>query len=52
MTIPTGAVTERWTFGADSRICSSPVVIGGTIYVGSQRTTLYAVAEQYPHSGL
>ncbi|PSP64235.1 hypothetical protein BRC76_01880, partial [Halobacteriales archaeon QH_8_67_36] len=49
MTTPTGAVTERWTLGADSRVCSSPVV---TVHVGSQRTTLYAVTEQYPHSDL
>jgi outer membrane protein assembly factor BamB len=34
---------ERWSFAAKAEIRSSPIIVGGVIYVGSYDENLYAV---------
>jgi len=40
---PTAAVTERWTFGTGDAVKSSPAVVDGTVYVGSDGGSVYAL---------
>jgi outer membrane protein assembly factor BamB len=40
---PDAPVTTRWQFDTDGRVYSSPVVVDGTVYVGSHDHSLYAV---------
>lgn len=40
---PTETVTPRWEFVTDGSVRSSPAVIDGTVYVGSDDGSLYAI---------
>lgn len=41
---PTGDVGGVWRFDTDRAVASSPSVVDGTVYVGSNDTTLYALS--------
>jgi outer membrane protein assembly factor BamB len=40
---PTSGVTAEWTFGTDGPVISSPAVVDGTVYVGSEDNSIYAL---------
>ncbi len=40
---PSGSLTLKWTFKADSAVVSSPTVANGVGYFGTERGTIYAV---------
>jgi outer membrane protein assembly factor BamB len=35
--------TREWTFEADARVTTAPVVAGSTVYAGTRRTGMYAL---------
>jgi PGF-CTERM protein len=38
--------TELWTFATGAPVDTSPAVVDGTVYVGSDDTNVYALAEE------
>jgi len=42
---PTTAVSERWRFETGGALWSSPVVVDGTLYVGSDDASVYALED-------
>ncbi|WP_277543290.1 outer membrane protein assembly factor BamB family protein [Haloarcula laminariae] len=41
---PTAGVTEQWTYQTNDKVTSSPAVVDGTVYVGSEDRDLYALS--------
>ena len=48
---PSESVTRRWTVDAVGGVRSSPAVVGGTVYVGSDTGTVYAIDADGGESG-
>jgi len=43
---PQTSIGEQWAFEAEDVMASSPAVVDGTVYVGSNYGNVYALSEQ------